>query len=144
MDSNTKLPAKQFYWLIAACAFIIFSECLLVLMRVKNPENYEVWVEVMGEHMTFEVYTAIHMSHFFMKVIIPVMLGVYAYVAYIKVRIGKLFVFIWTVLLVGGMAYTVIELDFSSVFYYIRLIGYILAIVTILSLINVIKEQKVE
>ena len=143
MEANTKLPQKQFYLIILACALVIFSECILVLMRVKDPDNYILWTEVLGDHVTFEVYMAVQMSNFFMKVILPAMLGIYAYLALVKVRIGKLFVFIWTVLLVGGLAYTVIEWDFSSVFYYLRIIGYGIGILTILSLIKVIKEEKV-
>ena len=143
MEANTKLPQKQFYFIILACALVIFCECLQVMMRVKNPNDYIVWTEVMGDQMTFEVYLAVQMSNFFMKVGIPAMLGIYAYIALVKVRIGNLFVFIWTVLLCGGLAYTVIEWDFTSIFYYLRIIGYGIGILTILSLIKIIKEEKV-
>lgn len=143
MEATTKLPNKHFYWIIFACALIICCECLQALIIVKDVHYYELWIGEIGEPIAFEVYVAIQMSFFLMKVIIPMMLGIYAYVSLIKVRIGRLFVFIWTVLLVGGIGYTIVEWQLQSIFYYFKIIGYLIGIMTVTSLMKVIKEEKV-
>ncbi len=142
METNTKLPKKHFYLIVVSCAVLIFLESLQVLMRVKNPDGYTLWQQLAVGDTSFPVYVASEMSYFLMKVLTPMMLGVYAYIAYTKMRIGQLFVFIWTVLMMGGLAYTVIEWDITSGIYYIKLATYLLSIGSILSLIRVIKEQR--
>lgn len=144
MEATTKLPIKHFYLIVLGCAVIIFCESLQVLMKVKDPSVYNLWVKTIGEALSFETYVALELGSFCMKVMMPMMLGVYAYITWLKVRIGKLFVFIWTVLLLGGLAYTVTEWALYSGFYYIKILGYLLCIGTMLHLIQVIKEQGCE
>lgn len=144
MESTTKLPTKHFYIIVIACAAIIFCESLQVLMRAKDPSQYALWVETIGEGFSFENYITMHLSYFTMKMMLPMVMGIYAYVTWFKVRIGKLFVFIWTVLLIGGLLNTLIEWDFYSGFYYIKMLGYILSIGAILSLLKVMRESSNE
>lgn len=151
MDLNTsvKLPKKQFYTLIAALGVILFALSAEVMIRVKDILLFEQWYdEALGSGLTagyeelFDVYLSLNLSDFFFKAIVPMLMGIYSYFAYVKIRINKLFVFIWTVLLVGAAAYIAVGRNFSSVFYYIILALYIVAVFTVLSLIKVIDDSK--
>lgn len=145
MHTNTQLPKKHFYLMITFCAILIMCESLQVLVSVKNPKYFTFWAEMLqnSAEATFAVYLNVQLMTFFMNVITPMMLGLHSYVAFVKIRIGKLFVFIWTVLLLGGLAYTVMEWNVYSGFYYVKILSYVLIILTVLSLNAVINEHKV-
>ncbi len=145
-NNNTKLPTQKFYILIIACSVIIFSASLDVMLRVKDAALFNQWIEtnalVGDETQLLSHYISIHLSVFFTKIIIPVLFGIYTYFAYTKLRINQLYVFMWTVLNFGGLAYTAIEMNLSSIFYYVSIIGYAVMLITILSLVDLIRENK--
>lgn len=150
MNSYIKLPKRQLYLILLFSSLIIFSESLTVMIKVKDINLFKDYLINLGftlesetlyqEH--FSSYVAINLSYFFFNIIIPVALSIHSYVAFISIRISKLFVFVWTVLIFGGLAYTVIKFDFQSVFYYLNILCYILLIITILSLNKVIDSGK--
>ena len=145
-SNNTKLPTSKFYILILSCSLIILSASLEVMFRVKDVTLFNQWIEqnkfVGDEALLLSQYISLNLTVFFSKIIIPVMFGVYTYFAYIKLRINQLYVFMWTVLNLGGLAYTAIEMNLNSVFYYVSIIGYAVMLITILSLVDVIRENK--
>jgi len=149
LNTSVKLPKKQFYILIAALGVVIFALSIEVMIRAKDILLYDEWYReavavglLAGYEESFGVYLSLNLSDFFFKAIVPMMMGVYSYFAYVKIRVNKLFVFIWTVLLVGAAAYVAVGRNFSSVFYYIILAFYIVSVITVLSLIKVIDESK--
>ncbi len=149
MDAITKLPKKHFYIIIAALAIIILSLSLEVMMKVKDITLYKDWINnALKDGMSFNydesfsIYVTANLSKFFQNLVVPMALGIHSYVALIKIRINKLFVFMWTVLLIGAGLFIGIELNLNSVFYYITVLFYIILVVTILSLISVIDENK--
>ncbi|GAB6109641.1 hypothetical protein [Fusibacter bizertensis] len=146
MNTNTKLPTNKLYLILFSCALIIFITSLETMFRVKDVMLYNHWVEanqLIGDKaQLLNDYISINLSVFFSKIIIPVLFAIYTYYAYIKIRINHLYVFIWTVLNLGGLAYTVVELRLDSVFYYINILGYVMLLLTLLSLIDVIREDK--
>jgi len=82
------------------------------------------------------------MFRYLFKIAIPMGFGLLTYITYQKLRLNRLFIFIWAVLLVGGMAYTFFELNFSSVFYYLVIAGYLVLIITVLSLTEEMRSTK--
>lgn len=119
------------------------------MIKTKDILLYEEWYRGAvnsgldaGYEDSFGMYLSINLSEFFMKVLIPMALGLYSYFAYVKIRVNKLFVFIWTVLLGGAAAYIAIDKNFDSVFYYIILGSYIVTVFTVLSLVKVIDDSK--
>lgn len=133
MASDTVLQPKHFYLIIATCALIILCESLQVMVKVKIIDHYDYWRQQIGQLQgdTFQIYLTIQLSYFFMKIITPMIFGLHTYLAFIKIRIGKLYVFIWTVLMLGSMAYTLVEWTVYSPFYYIKLISYFVGILTL-------------
>ncbi|WP_312649295.1 hypothetical protein [Proteiniclasticum sp.] len=150
MNSYTKFPKRQLYIILIAVAFIIFISSIDVLMRVKDSQLFEIWkAEIMKSgnfsqdfNPTFDDYAGAEMFRYLFKIAIPMGFGLLTYFTYVKLRLNRIFVFIWSVLLVGGMAYTFFELNFGSIFYYLVMAGYLVLIITVLSLNGEIGSNK--
>jgi hypothetical protein len=132
------------YWILILCAVLIFAASVETMMRVKDSGLFDVWRSTLqgNDHLEltqnelFSVYVSIHLSLYLMKIIVPLALGVYTYFAYVKLGINKLFVFVWTVLVLGSAALTAVEVNLGSFFYYFNLIAYAILALTLLSLLE--------
>ena len=142
MTSNTKLPKKQLYFILLFSSIIIFSESLTVMMKVKDIDLFKDYLINMGFTLEsdtlykeyFSSYVGINLFYFFFSIIVPVSLSIHSYLAFISIRISKLFVFIWSTLIFLAGAYNIIRFDFQSVFYYLNILCYILLLIVVLSL----------
>lgn len=146
MFTQAKMPLKQLYIILIACALIIFLSSIDVLMRVKDITLFEAWINeqaLIGEpSILLNQYVGLHLSLFFMKIIVPVSFAIYSYVAYVKIKINQLYVLIWTILNIGGLAYTAFDRQHTNILYYVIIFCYILLVLTLLTLIDVIRESK--
>lgn len=150
MENNARLPLKQLNIILIASAAIIFSSSLEVLIRVKDSGLFEVWKEnallagyfTQNTPPTFDDYVVGEMFRYMFRIIIPIGFSLFSYYTYRKLRLNRLFIFVWSVLLLGGMAYTFFELNFNSIFYYIVLIGFVVMLITVLSLNEEIRNNK--
>lgn len=119
------------------------------MMKAKDINLYNIWFNnaikeglIINYDESFGVYVSTSLSDFFQKLAVPMALGVHTYFAYTKIRISKLFVFIWTVFLLGSAAYIAVEVNFNSIFYYIDIFVYVVVVITVLSLLDVIDNSK--
>ncbi|NLY45962.1 MAG: hypothetical protein GX053_08270 [Tissierella sp.] len=150
MLSNEKIPKSKYYLILIFTSIIILSISLESIFRAKDLSLFENWLDI--NNMTpvddydfnqgFNSYIVIILSNMFLKIMIPASLSIYSYFAYIRIRINRLFIFIWTVLLLGGLAYEVVGLNIGSIFFYINIIAYIGLILTIVSLDSLIDRSK--
>ena len=150
MRGYSKLPRKQLYYILIACAVIIFAASLETMIRVKDLDIFNQWILDLdlgegfqySQEELFNAFITTNLSYFFLTVVIPMGYGIHAYFAYTKLRIGGLFIGVWFVLSLGGLAYTVLEMSFFSIFYYVRIVGYLVLIITTLLLTTVVNEDK--
>lgn len=144
MISYTKLPKKKLYGILGSCAFVILIASLEVLTIVKDVQIYDEWVKMVGDELVtdFNSYVGLQISLYFSKIILPMSLSLYTLLAYSKIRINSLFVFMWSVLSIGSMAYSLMGFNFYSVFFYGYILGYFVLLITILSLTKEISESK--
>lgn len=137
-----KLPKKKYYLILIFTSIIILSISLETLFRVKDMVLFEEWVNINNIpansdyefNQAFNSYLVLGLITMFMKVFIPMALSIHSYFAYTRIRINRLFIFIWSVLLIGGLAYEIIGFNLGSIFYYINIATYMALIITILSL----------
>ncbi|OON93424.1 MAG: hypothetical protein ATN31_06240 [Candidatus Epulonipiscioides saccharophilum] len=132
MFANIKMPQSIFYTIVIACSTLIFCESIQVLWRSGNPEYFELW----GEKYMLVLY-----GHFFERITVPVLLALYTYVSFAKIRVGKLFCLVWEVMLIGGVISCAMEQDFSNILYYIKLIAYGVNMIILLKLWQVIDDE---
>lgn len=150
MDGFTKLPKKHLMVILAAAAVVILAASLDVLMQVKDLSRFEAWAagnvasDFQGpEASAFDAYVASRIFVYFMRILVPVMLGIYAYFAYSKIRINRLFVLVWTlIVLSGALIFLTLEMNLQSVFYYVGALGYGVLFVTVLSLNEEVRSSK--
>lgn len=149
MDAVTKLPKKHMYIILFGVSILILSLSLDTMMKVKDLALYDAWynemiMEDMSYNDAFSVYVTGNIAVYFLRVIVPMALGIHTYFAYSKIRINKLFVFIWTVLLVGNTAYMYVSKEFDSIFYWMNIGLHGLLTITVLSLTDVINKIKMK
>ena len=146
MLSNVKIPKRKYYLILIFTSAIIMSISLETMFRVKDIVLFEEWIQINNISVNsdyelsqiFNSYLILGLGTMFMKIIIPMALSIHSYFAYTRIRINRLFIFIWSVLLVGGLAYELIGFNLGSIFSYLNIIVYIVLIITILSLNSVI------
>lgn len=146
MNFNTQLPVKKLYIFLISCSVIIFISSLDVMVTVKDVNLFREWIQINQlqglEADLLSTYVAINLSLFFSKIAIPITFAIYSYYAFTKIKINQLFVFMWTVLNLGGMAYTIVELKLDSLFYYMIIFAYVVILLTLVSLVDDIRENK--
>lgn len=150
MLSNEKIPKSKYYIILVLTSIIILSISLESMFRAKDLNLFEDWISINNLSLTddydfnqtFNSYIILILSSMFLRIIIPASLSIYSYFAYTRIRINKLFIFIWAVLLLGGLAYEVVGFNIGSIFFYINIIAYISLILTIISLDSIIDSSK--
>jgi small-conductance mechanosensitive channel len=149
MISNTIYPKKQYYIILFSLATLLMFLSLDVIIRVKDITLFLLWVEKnasmvdgMLEEEQLSLYVTSNLSYYFIKSIIPIFFGIQSYFAYIKTRIGNLYIAVWSVLFGGSMIYHILEFKFDSILYYIICIIYMVIMMTLLSLYNEINKKK--
>jgi hypothetical protein len=144
MNTYTKMPKKHMLLILLSIASVILFASLEVMIKVKDLTLYETWANnTLGiSESSFDIYVTAQLSTYFTNIIIPMIFGVYTYFAYVKIRVNSLFVFMWSVLILGSFAYNISDLNFQSLFFYGYIIGYLVLLLTVLSLHQVIQDSK--
>jgi hypothetical protein len=131
MNSGTQIPKKQTVVILSALSVLILFISLESMIRIKDLQLFRSWYESfevskmsISESEAFNVYVTGQLALYFFRIVVPMIFGIHVFVAYVKLRINKLFIFIWSVLLLGSLAYRLVDKDYTSVFFYINSIGY--------------------
>lgn len=142
MTLNYDRTQKKLYILLIAIGIMILALSMEVLMVVKDRALFLEWYEeIMGsnpstlpEEEAFDTYVSGQIFLYMLNLAIPVGLALHTFYSYVKKGINRLFIYLWTIMLLGGLAFTAISLNFDSLFYYLRIILYFVLIGTTLSL----------
>ncbi len=150
MGPNYDRTQKKLYILLIAIGIMILALSMEVLMVVKDRALFFEWYEeIMGsnpsslsEEEAFDTYVSGQIFLYMLNLAIPVGLALHTFYSYVKKGINRLFVYLWTIMLLGGLAFTAISLNFDSLFYYLRIILYFVLIGTTLSLSKEVANRK--
>lgn len=143
MRDQIEMTRGVFYSLVGICALIIFSISLEAIFKVKDTAFFDMWLSnpnlntaMIGEtsEELYQTYLTMCMSSFFVKIITPIGLAIHSYITLTKLRVNKLYVVIWTVLLIGSFGFSIIGESFYTIFFLISSIGYLALILIILYL----------
>lgn len=146
MIGYTKMPKKQFYIILIVVAILIMFSSMEVLMKVKDLALFDEWkneaITLGLNDVNFDIYVSSQMSNYFAKIIIPVIFAIYTFFSYTKLRINTLFIFMWSVLILGSLGYSISDFNTHSLFFYGYIIGYAVLFFTVLSLLQIIQDSK--
>lgn len=93
---------------------------------------------------SLDMYVTARLSQYAMRITIPAAFAMYSYASYRFVRINALFVFMWTVLISGGLAYNLVGLEVRAFFFPAYIVLHGILLLAILSLIYVMRESNSE
>lgn len=142
MLSNVKIPKKKYYIILVFTSIVIMSISLETMLKAKELSLFQEWINTNNispisdydYNQAFNSYLTLALSTMFMKIIIPAALSIHSFFAYTRIRINRLFIFIWSLLLLGGLGYEVVGFNLGSIFSYINVLVYISLIITIILL----------
>lgn len=143
MKKHASMSKGIFYIIVLLCAVIIMVTSIETIIKAKDIDLFNLWLSDIGEKMDtanqsrealYSTYLTMCISTFFMRIITPVGLAINSYLSFIKLGINKLFVSIWSVLIIGLFLLTVIGQSLSSLFFIISSICYIALIFVMINL----------
>lgn len=143
MRDQIEMTRGVFYTIVGICAVIILATSIEAIFKVKDTAFFEMWLSnpnlnaaMIGEttEELYETYLSMCMSSFFVKVITPIGLSIHSYMTLTKLRVNKLYIVIWTVLLIGSFGFSIIGESLYSIFFIVSSIGYIALILMMIYL----------
>lgn len=153
MRDSIELSKKNFYIIVMLCATIILMVSLETILMVKDNGMFELWrtnpnlvdkIETSNAQEMYSVYLTMCLSMFFIKVITPMALAINTYLSFIKLKISKLFVQTWVVLLIGLFIFVALIEKFYSIFFMINTVAYVLLLVIMIYFWVLINRRKNE
>ena len=151
MKKNYRIPGKKLYILLITISVLILALSLEVLMQVKDETLFIRWIEdiqaqeniTVSEGEAFDTYVSGHILLYTLNLVIPLGFALHTFFAYKKGKINSLFIYLWMIMLMGGLIFTLISWNYQSLFYYIRIIAYIVLLGTTLSLSREVEISKI-
>ena len=128
MRESIEMPKGIFYTIVTICSLIIMLTSLEILIKAKDAELFNMWLfsSNLGEDLLtkttdelYSTYLNICMATFFIRVITPMAVAIHSYFTFTKLRVNKMFVIIWSVIIVGAFVLT------YSIFFIGCIIGYL-------------------
>lgn len=148
MKEQIEMPKGIFYLITVTSAVIILLLSLEALFRAKDIDLFNAWIAnpklntaLAGEtrEQLFSTYLSMCLSTFVVRVITPMGVAIHSYFAFSKLRVNKLFVIIWTVLIIGTVTFSIIGQSFISIFFILSGLGYLVILLALVLLWRNIK-----
>lgn len=149
MKEQIEMPKGIFYLIVGTCVAIILFTSIEVLFRAKDTQLFEMWLSnpklntaLAGQtnEQLFSTYLSMCLSIFFVRIITPMGIAIHSYFALTKLRVNKLFVIIWTMLLIGSFAISILSESLFTIFFILSGIGHVILIFTLIYLWKCIKD----
>lgn len=152
MKDNIEMTKPVYYLIVGLCSIIIMANSMEALIKVKDNGLFELWLSnpnlnvdrSLGNQELYSIYLTMCLSVFFIRVITPIALAINSYFALIKLRVNKLFVSIWSVLLIGLFAFTSVWESFYSIFFIASAICYVVLVCILFYLGKEINKKRKE
>ena len=151
MRESIEMPKGTFYTIVAICAAIIMMTSMEMLIKAKDTDLFNMWLSTsnLGEDALsqtpkelFSTYLNVCISTFFIRIITPMAVAIHSYFTFTKLRVTKLFVAIWVVIIIGAFALTFLGEQFYSIFFIGSAIGYLALIFAMIYLGKCIRNVR--
>lgn len=151
MKENIQMTRSIYYLIVGLCATIIMSNSIETIIKVKDSGLFDLWlsnpnlnVDKIGQtkEQLYSIYLSMCLSVFVIRIITPIALAINSYFSFIKLRVNKLFVSIWIVLLIGLFAFTSLGETYYSIFFILSGVCYASLVFVLLYLGSEISKKK--
>ena len=141
-----KLSRRDFYWIIILCGILISLASLEVLAKAKDLDYFNFInssLQAAGEPvLTFEDFVISMLSSYVAKAIVPVGLALTTWVAFTKTGFNMTYIFSWSVFILAALAFQILSLELSSIFYYLFILLYLLLFVQLIRTSHHAKKEE--
>lgn len=151
MKDNIEMSKPIYYLIASLCAVIIMANSIEALIKVKDNGLFDLWLSnpnlsidkaQQSKEQLYSIYLTMCLSVFFIRVITPIALAINSYFAFVKLRVSKIFVQIWVILIIGLFAFTALGETFYSIFFILSGICYMALVCIMLYLGREINRRK--
>ena len=143
MRESIEMPKGIFYTIVTICSLIIMLTSLEILIKAKDAELFNMWLfSSQTTKELFSTYLNVCISTFFIRIITPMAVAIHSYFTFTKLRVTKLFVAIWVVIIIGAFALTFLGEQFYSIFFIGSAIGYLALIFAMIYLGKCIRNVR--
>lgn len=150
MRETISMSKKVFYTIVGLCTIIIMSNSIEAFIKAKDVGLFETWISNPSLNIDkgqtidqmYSIYLTMCLALFLIRVITPVALAINSYFSFIKIKVNKIFVLIWMVLIIGLFPFTSIREAYFSVFFIISGICYLGLIYVLIHLWKEINKQR--
>ena len=151
MRESIEMSRKVFYTIVGVCAVIIMLTSIDMLLRTKDVDMFNLWLGSgsvpkeflsQSEEQLFATYLQMNLGMFIIRVITPVAVALHTYFTFVKLSINKMYVTIWSVIIIGAIALLVLGESYFSIFYIGSLIGHIALVIIMIYLGKCINDVK--
>ncbi len=122
-DKN-QLDQEKLLSLLIPSAVLILLYALEVLMMVKDAGLFAEWQAAYPD-LDFSTYLNAHIFYFLAKILYPVVLCLYTALTIKRYGTPRYFRMVWLLLGIAALVKQAIEANFSSLFYYLSLLCYL-------------------
>lgn len=138
MERLGKLNKKDFYRIMILCGSFILIASLEVLAKAKDLDYFQFVNESLMTQgnpvMSYEDFVTSMLAAYIGKIILPVGLALTTWIAFIKTGFNRVFIFSWTLFTLAAMAFHLLSLELTSIFYYMYILLYIILLIYLIRL----------
>lgn len=134
MRESIEMPKGIFYIIVGICAAIIMFTSLDIIFRTKDIDLFNMWLsspniisKFSGEttEQLYSTYIQMNLSIFFVRVVTPMAVAIHTYYTFTKLRVNKLYVVLWLLILIGSFLLSSLGEAYYSIFFILSGVGYI-------------------
>lgn len=146
MEPLNRLPRKDYYRIVMTCGILILLASVEVLAKAKDLDYYQYVNRSLLEQgeraVTYGDFVVSMMASYIGRILVPVGLGLTSYYAYIKSGITGVFIWSWGLFTFAALAFHILSLELTSIFYYLFILLYILLLFFLIRLSECITAKR--
>lgn len=133
MKESIKMSKRIFCFIVGLCATIIMVNSLEAFLKVKDIGLFNIWVENFNDQILLNsltqesiyiMYFNFALASYLIKIVAAIGISINTYLVFAKMRVTKLYVWVWSVLLIGSIGLIAISESFFLIFFIITMICY--------------------
>ena len=126
MRESIEMPKNIFYLIVGICSAIIMLTSIDIILRAKDTELFNMWLSNTNSSQEFLMktteelfseYLQMNISIFMVRVVTPMAIAIHTYFTFTKLRVNKLYVVLWSLILIGTFLLTSLGEQFYSIFF---------------------------
>lgn len=129
MEDLRRLPKTAFYRIITACGILITLSSIEILAKAKDLDYFNYVNQGLSAQgspsLSYGDFIVSMLAVYVGRVILPVGLALNTYFALIKTGYNRIFIWSWGIFTLAALAFHLLSLELSSIFYYLFIICYL-------------------